>query len=468
MATLKNTEKTMEKIVALCKNRGFVYPGSEIYGGLANSWDYGPLGVEFKNNVKKAWWKKFVQECKYNVGLDAAILMNPQTWVASGHVVNFNDPLIDCRACKMRHRADKLIEDWNAENGVEMVVESLTNEEMTAYIREKGIGCPGCGKCDFTDIRKFNMMFKTFQGVTEDSSTEIYLRPETAQGIFVNYKNIQRTTRKKLPFGVCQVGKSFRNEITPGNFIFRIREFEQMELEFFCKPGEDLEWFAFWKEYCHQFLLNLGMKDENLKLRDHEQAELSHYSKATTDFEYLFPFGWGELWGIADRTDFDLKSHMNESGEDMSYFDPETNEKYIPYVVEPSLGADRVALAFLVEAYDEEVIDAEKNDTRVVMHFHPALAPIKAAILPLSKKLSEKADEVYTMLARDFRVDFDETGSIGKRYRRQDEIGTPFCITYDFESETDGCVTVRERDTMEQVRMPITELKAYLEEKLAF
>ena len=465
---MKNTEKTMEKIVALCKNRGFVYPGSEIYGGLANSWDYGPLGVEFKNNVKRAWWKKFVQECRYNVGLDAAILMNPKTWVASGHVVNFNDPLIDCRACKMRHRADKIIEDWNAENGISMIVESMSNEEMTAYIREKGIPCPGCGKSDFTDIRKFNMMFKTFQGVTEDSSTEIYLRPETAQGIFVNFKNIQRTTRKKLPFGVCQVGKSFRNEITPGNFIFRIREFEQMELEFFCKPGEDLEWFAFWKEYCHQFLLNLGMADENLKLRDHDPAELSHYSKATTDFEYLFPFGWGELWGIADRTDFDLTAHQNESGESMEYFDPETNEKYIPYVIEPSLGADRVALAFLVEAYDEEVVDAEKNDVRVVMHFHPALAPVKAAILPLSKKLSDKAGEVYSELAKDFVVDFDETGSIGKRYRRQDEIGTPFCITYDFESETDGCVTVRDRDTMEQVRLPIAELKSYLTEKMAY
>ena len=465
---MKNTEKTMEKIVALCKNRGFVYPGSEIYGGLANSWDYGPLGVEFKNNVKRAWWKKFVQECRYNVGLDAAILMNPKTWVASGHVVNFNDPLIDCRACKMRHRADKIIEDWNAENGISMIVESMSNEEMTAYIREKNIPCPGCGKSDFTDIRKFNMMFKTFQGVTEDSSTEIYLRPETAQGIFVNFKNIQRTTRKKLPFGVCQVGKSFRNEITPGNFIFRIREFEQMELEFFCKPGEDLEWFAFWKEYCHQFLLNLGMADENLKLRDHDPAELSHYSKATTDFEYLFPFGWGELWGIADRTDFDLTAHQNESGESMEYFDPETNEKYIPYVIEPSLGADRVALAFLVEAYDEEVVDAEKNDVRVVMHFHPALAPVKAAILPLSKKLSDKAGEIYSELAKDFVVDFDETGSIGKRYRRQDEIGTPFCITYDFESETDGCVTVRDRDTMEQVRLPIAELKSYLTEKMAY
>ena len=465
---MKNTEKTMDKIVALCKNRGFVYPGSEIYGGLANSWDYGPLGVEFKNNVKRAWWKKFVQECKYNVGLDAAILMNPKTWVASGHVVNFNDPLIDCRACKMRHRADKIIEDWNAENGVQMIVESMSNEEMTAYIKEKNIPCPGCGKSDFTDIRKFNMMFKTFQGVTEDSSTEIYLRPETAQGIFVNFKNIQRTTRKKVPFGVCQIGKSFRNEITPGNFTFRTREFEQMELEFFCKPGTDLDWVNYWKNYCHQWLLDLGMRDENLKLRDHEQAELSHYSKATTDFEFMFPFGWGELWGIADRTDFDLKSHQNESGEAMDYFDPETNEKYIPYVVEPSLGADRVALAFLIEAYDEEVVDEAKNDVRVVLHLHPALAPIKAAVLPLSKKLSGEADEVYSELAKYFRVDFDETGSIGKRYRRQDEIGTPYCITYDFDSVEDGCVTVRERDSMEQVRLPIAELKSYLEEKLYF
>lgn len=468
MARMKNSEKTMEKIVALCKNRGFVYAGSEIYGGLANAWDYGPLGVEYKNNVKKAWWKKFVQECKYNVGLDAAILMNPRTWVASGHVVNFNDPLIDCKACKMRHRADKLIDDWNAKQGIEMVADALSNEEMTAYIREKGIACPGCGKCEFTDIRKFNMMFKTFQGVTEDSSTELYLRPETAQGIFVNFKNVQRTARKKIPFGICQVGKSFRNEITPGNFTFRTREFEQMELEFFCKPGEDLQWFAFWKDYCHQFLLSLGLTDENLRLRDHEQAELSHYSNATTDFEYLFPFGWGELWGIADRTDFDLKAHQNESGESMEYFDPESGEKYIPYVIEPSLGADRVALAFLIDAYDEEVVDAEKNDTRVVLHLHPALAPVKAAVLPLSKKLAEKADGVYTELAKEFRVEYDETGSIGKRYRRQDEIGTPFCITYDFESETDGCVTVRERDSMKQERIAIADLKAYLTEKLAF
>ena len=465
---LPNSEKTMDKIVALCKNRGFVYAGSEIYGGLANSWDYGPLGVEYKNNVKKAWWKKFVQECPYNVGLDAAILMNPRTWVASGHVVNFNDPLIDCKACKMRHRADKLIEDYNAENGIQMTVEALTNEEMSAYLRDNNVPCPGCGKSDFTDIRKFNMMFKTFQGVTEDSSTELYMRPETAQGIFVNFKNIQRTTRRKVPFGVCQIGKSFRNEITPGNFTFRTREFEQMELEFFCKPGEDLKWFEFWRGYCRDWLLNLGMTEENLRLRDHEKEELSHYSNATTDFEFLFPFGWGELWGVADRTDFDLTAHQNESGESMEYFDPETNEKYIPYVVEPSLGADRVALAFLIDAYDEEVVDAEKNDTRVVLHLHPALAPIKAAVLPLSKKLSDKALEVYNRLAKSFMIEFDEAGSIGKRYRRQDEIGTPLCITYDFESEEDGCVTVRDRDTMEQVRLPIDELEAYIAKKLEF
>ncbi|MBE6708161.1 MAG: glycine--tRNA ligase [Ruminococcaceae bacterium] len=465
---LPNSEKTMDKIVALCKNRGFVYAGSEIYGGLANSWDYGPLGVEYKNNVKKAWWKKFVQECPYNVGLDAAILMNPRTWVASGHVVNFNDPLIDCKACKMRHRADKLIEDYNAENGIEMTVEALTNEEMSAYLRDNNVPCPGCGKSDFTDIRKFNMMFKTFQGVTEDSSTELYMRPETAQGIFVNFKNIQRTTRRKVPFGVCQIGKSFRNEITPGNFTFRTREFEQMELEFFCKPGEDLKWFEFWRGYCRDWLLNLGMTEENLRLRDHEKEELSHYSNATTDFEFLFPFGWGELWGVADRTDFDLTAHQNESGESMEYFDPETNEKYIPYVVEPSLGADRVALAFLIDAYDEEVVDAEKNDTRVVLHLHPALAPIKAAVLPLSKKLSDKAMEVYNKLSKSFMIEFDESGSIGKRYRRQDEIGTPLCITYDFESEEDGCVTVRDRDTMEQVRISIDELEAYIAKKLEF
>ena len=465
---ISNSEKTMDKIVALCKNRGFVYAGSEIYGGLANSWDYGPLGVEFKNNVKRAWWKKFVQESEFNLGLDAAILMNPRTWVASGHVVNFNDPLIDCRACKMRHRADKLIEDWNSANGIQMTVEALSNDEMTDYIIEHKIPCPGCGKSDFTGIRKFNMMFKTFQGVTEDSTTELYLRPETAQGIFVNFKNILRTSRRKLPFGVCQIGKSFRNEITPGNFTFRTREFEQMELEFFCKPGEDLKWFDYWRSYCKSFLLSLGMTEEHLRLRDHEKEELSHYSNATTDFEFLFPFGWGELWGVADRTNFDLTAHQNESGESMEYFDPDTNEKYIPYVIEPSLGADRVALAFLIDAYDEEVVDAEKNDTRVVLHLHPALAPYKAAVLPLSKKLSDKASEVFRSLTKDFMVDFDESGSIGKRYRRQDEIGTPFCITYDFDSETDGAVTVRDRDTMEQVRIPITELSAYIAEKIAF
>ena len=465
---ISNSEKTMDKIVALCKNRGFVYAGSEIYGGLANSWDYGPLGVEFKNNVKRAWWKKFVQESEFNLGLDAAILMNPRTWVASGHVVNFNDPLIDCRACKMRHRADKLIEDWNSANGIQMTVEALSNDEMTDYIIEHKIPCPGCGKSDFTGIRKFNMMFKTFQGVTEDSTTELYLRPETAQGIFVNFKNILRTSRRKLPFGVCQIGKSFRNEITPGNFTFRTREFEQMELEFFCKPGEDLKWFDYWRSYCKSFLLSLGMTEEHLRLRDHEKEELSHYSNATPDFEFLFPFGWGELWGVADRTNFDLTAHQNESGESMEYFDPDTNEKYIPYVIEPSLGADRVALAFLIDAYDEEVVDAEKNDTRVVLHLHPALAPYKVAVLPLSKKLSDKAAEVFRSLTKDFMVDFDEAGSIGKRYRRQDEIGTPFCITYDFDSETDGAVTVRDRDTMEQVRIPITELSAYIAEKIAF
>ncbi len=463
---MNNSEKTMEKVVALCKNRGFIFPGSEIYGGLANSWDYGPLGVEFKNNVKKAWWKRFVQECKYNVGLDSAIIMNPEAWVASGHVGGFSDPLMDCRACKSRHRADKLIEDYVAANGLNDNPAGWSNEQMAAYIAEKGIECPDCGAKDFTDIRKFNLMFKTYQGVTEDSKSELYLRPETAQGIFVNFKNVARTTRKKMPFGVCQIGKSFRNEITPGNFTFRTREFEQMELEFFCKPGTDLDWFKFWKDYCAQFLYDLGMKPENLKLRDHDPDELSFYSKATTDFEYLFPFGWGELWGIADRTDYDLTQHANHSGESMEYFDAEANEKYIPYVVEPSLGADRVALAFLVEAYDEETVG--ENDVRVVMHLHPALAPFKAAVLPLSKKLSDKAEEVRAELAKYFIVDFDETGSIGKRYRRQDEIGTPFCITVDFDTENDGCVTVRDRDTMEQERVKISDLKAYLEEKIYF
>ncbi len=465
---MDNRAKTMDKIVALCKNRGFIFPGSEIYGGLANSWDYGPLGVEFKNNVKKAWWKKFVQENKYNVGLDCAIIMNPETWVASGHVGGFSDPLMDCKSCKARHRADKLIEDYVAENNLDVNPAGWTNEEMAAYIAKEGIKCPDCGAADFTEIRKFNLMFKTYQGVTENSTSELYLRPETAQGIFVNFKNVARTTRKKMPFGVCQIGKSFRNEITPGNFTFRTREFEQMELEFFCKPGTDLEWFNYWKNYCEQFLYSLGMKKENLRLRDHSPEELCFYSKATTDFEFLFPFGWGELWGVADRTDYDLTQHAEHSGESMEFFDAETNEKYIPYVVEPSLGADRVALAFLVDAYDEEIVDEAKGDTRVVLHFHPALAPVKAAVLPLSKKLSEKAGEVYDMLAKYYNVEFDETGSIGKRYRRQDEIGTPFCITYDFESENDGCVTVRDRDSMEQVRLPISELRAYLDKALEF
>ena len=453
----------MEKVVALCKNRGFVYPGSEVYGGLANTWDYGPLGVELKNNVKKAWWKKFVQQSPYNVGVDAAILMNPEVWVASGHVGGFSDPLMDCKDCKTRHRADKLIEDVT-----NSPADGWSNEQMMEFIREHNIKCPNCGSTNFTDIRKFNLMFKTFQGVTEDAKNEIYLRPETAQGIFVNFANVQRTTRKKLPFGICQIGKSFRNEITPGNFTFRTREFEQMEMEFFCKPDTDLEWFAYWKDFCHKWLLSLGLKDENLRLRDHGKEELSFYSKATTDFEFLFPFGWGELWGIADRTNYDLGKHQEHSGKTMEYFDQETNEHYLPYVIEPSLGADRVVLAFLCDAYDEEVVDAEKNDTRVVLRLHPALAPVKACVLPLSKKLAEEAGEIYSMLAEDFFVDYDEAGSIGKRYRRQDEIGTPLCITYDFESKEDGCVTVRDRDTMDQVRIPITELSAYVAAKIKF
>ncbi len=463
---MENSQKSMETIVSLAKGRGFIYPGSEIYGGLANSWDYGPLGVEFKNNIKKAWWKKFVQECPYNVGLDSAIIMNPETWVASGHLGGFSDPLMDCKNCKTRHRADKLIEEYVAENGLSDNPAAMSDSEMAEYIREHGIACPDCGSHDFTDIRKFNLMFKTFQGVTEDSTSTLYLRPETAQGIFVNFKNIARTTRKKVPFGVAQIGKSFRNEITPGNFIFRTREFEQMELEFFCKPGTDLEWFEFWRGYCRDWLLNLGMDKDSLRLRDHDKDELCFYSKATTDFEFLFPFGWGELWGVADRTDYDLTQHSNHSGEAMDYFDPETNEKYVPYVIEPSLGADRVLLAFLCNAYDEEL--DENGNTRVVLRLHPALAPFKAAVLPLSKKLSEQATEVYTNLSKYFNVDFDDAGSIGKRYRRQDEIGTPFSICYDFDSVEDNCVTVRNRDTMESVRMPISEVKDYIEKALEF
>ena len=456
--------ESMDKIVSLCKNRGFVYPGSEIYGGLSNTWDYGPLGVELKNNVKKLWFKKFVQECKYNVGLDAAILMNPQTWVASGHVGGFSDPLIDCKECKTRHRADKLIEEWMHEHNCEEVVDGWPDDKMISYMKEHHIECPNCGKENFTEIRKFNLMFKTFQGVTEDAKSEIYLRPETAQGIFVNFKNVLRTTRRKLPMGIAQIGKSFRNEITPGNFTFRTREFEQMELEFFCKPGSDLEWYEYWKKYCENWLLNLGMKKENLRLREHSKEELSHYSKGTTDIEFLFPFGWGELWGIADRTDFDLKQHMEFSKEDFNYLDQETGEKYIPYCIEPSLGCDRVTLAFLCNAYEEEAL--ADGDSRLVLHLHPALAPYKVAVLPLSKKLSNKSGEIYSKLSKSFMCDYDEAGSIGKRYRREDEIGTPYCVTVDFETENDGCVTIRDRDTMEQVRVKIDELEKWIEERI--
>ena len=461
---------TMEKIVALCKNRGYIFPGSDIYGGLANTCDYGPLGVEFKNNVKKAWWKKFVQESKYNVGLDSAILMNPKTWEASGHLGNFADPLIDCKECKARYRADKLIEDYQREQGKEPeVVDGWTDEQLENYIKENNVPCPECGKHNFTGIRYFNLMFKTFQGVTEDSAAEIYLRPETAQGIFVNFKNVQRTSRKKVPFGIAQIGKSFRNEITPGNFTFRTREFEQMELEFFCAPGTDLDWFSYWREYCVNFLKSLGMDMEHIRLRDHEQEELSHYSNATTDIEYLFPFGWGELWGIADRTNFDLARHSEFSGEDMVYLDPETNEKYIPYCIEPSLGADRVALAFLIDAYDEEDLSADgKEDSRVVLRLHPALAPFKAAVLPLSNKLEDQAMPIYEELSKYFNVDYDKSGSIGKRYRREDEIGTPFCICVDFDTAEDNCVTIRDRDTMGQVRIPISDVRSYIEDELQF
>ena len=458
--------ENMEKLVSLCKGRGFIYPGSEIYGGLANTWDYGPLGVELKNNVKKAWMKKFIQENKYNVGLDAAILMNPQTWVATGHVGGFSDPLIDCKECKTRHRTDKLIEEWMHEHNCEEIVDGWPDEKMIEYIKEHNIVCPNCGKQNFTDIRKFNLMFKTFQGVTEDSTSEVYLRPETAQGIFVNFKNVLRTTRKKMPMGIGQIGKAFRNEITPGNFTFRTREFEQMELEFFCKPGTDLEWFEYWKEFCENWLISLGMKKENIRLRDHSKEELVFYSKATTDIEFAFPFGWGELWGIADRTDYDLSRHMEHSKQDLTYLDQETGEKYIPYVIEPSLGCDRVTLAFLCNSYDEEEI--AEGDVRTVLHLHPALAPFKVAVLPLSKKLSEKATEVYEMLSKKFMCDYDEAGSIGKRYRREDEIGTPYCVTIDFDTLEDNQVTVRDRDTMEQVRIPINELEMWIESKIQF
>jgi glycyl-tRNA synthetase len=478
---MKNQEKTMDRIVALCKSRGFIFAGSEIYGGLANTWDYGPLGVELKNNVKKAWWLKFVQENQYNVGLDAAILMNPQTWVASGHLSGFSDPLMDCRECKERFRADKLVENWANENGVELPkpIDAFSQAELKAYVEEKNIPCPTCGKHNFTDIRQFNLMFKTFQGVTEDAKNTVYLRPETAQGIFVNFANVARTTRRKLPFGIGQIGKSFRNEITPGNFIFRVREFEQMELEFFCQPGTDLEWFDYWRAFCHKFLLSIGLRDENIRMRDHTPEELVFYSKATTDFEFMFPFGWGELWGVADRTDYDLNQHQKTSGQDLTYYDQEKNEHYIPYVIEPSLGVDRSVLALLVDAYDEEVVGQDKkgnDDVRTVLHLHPALAPYKCAILPLSKKevLTGPALELYNELSRDFMCDYDETGSIGKRYRREDEIGTPFCVTFDFDTvgdpqngtPADNCVTIRERDSMEQVRLPIAEVRDYIASRI--
>ncbi len=454
---------TMEKLVALAKNRGIIFAGSEIYGGLANAWDYGPLGVEIKNNVKKAWWKKFVQESPYNVGIDCAILMNPQVWVASGHVGGFNDPLIDCRVCKTRHRADKLIDEWNASNNIDLIADGWDNDRLMGYIREKGVKCPGCGSGDFTDIRQFNMMFKTFQGVTEDSKSEIYLRPETAQGIFVNFRNVARSTRKKLPFGIGQIGKAFRNEITPGNFTFRTREFEQAELEFFCEPGKDLEWFAYWKDFCYSWLLSLGIKKQNIKLRDHAKEELAFYSNATTDIEYRFPFGWGELWGIADRTDYDLRQHMEHSKDDLSYFDPVTNEKYVPYCIEPSLGIDRMMLAFLCDAYDEE--EVENGEVRSVLHLHPAISPVKVAVLPLSKKLYEESEKIYKNLIRKYVCELDETGSIGKRYRRQDEIGTPFCVTFDFDSLEDKSVTIRDRDSMQQIRVPIDSLDDYFKDK---
>ena len=479
---MKNQDKTMEKIVALCKNRGIIFAGSEIYGGLANTWDFGPLGVELKNNVKKAWWKKFIQESPYNVGLDAAILMNPQTWIASGHLGGFSDPLMDCRECKERFRADDLIENWAADNAVSLPkpIDSFSQQEMKDYIEEHQIPCPSCGKHNFTDIRQFNLMFKTFQGVTEDAKNTVYLRPETAQGIFVNFANVARTTRRKLPFGIGQIGKSFRNEITPGNFIFRVREFEQMELEFFCEPDTDMEWFQYWRNFCHQFLLTLGLQEENLRLRDHEPEELSFYSKATTDFEYLFPFGWGELWGVADRTNYDLTRHQETSGQDLTYYDADKNEHYIPYVIEPSLGVERCVLAVLTDAYDEQVVGQDKkghDDIRTVLHLHPALAPYKCAILPLSKKeiLTGPAQKLYEELSRDFMCDFDVTGSIGKRYRREDEIGTPFCVTLDFQTVDDpntgaagdGKVTIRDRDSMEQVRIPLEEVRQYIADRIS-
>ena len=457
---------SMEKIVNLCKARGYIYPGSEIYGGLSNTWDYGPLGVELKNNVKKAWMKKMVQENKYNVGLDSSILMNPQVWVTTGHVASFSDPLIDCKKCKTRHRADKLIEEWAAKNGKDVIADGWSDEETVKYINDNKIVCPNCGELDYTPIRKFNLMFKTFQGVTEDAKSEIYLRPETAQGIFVNFKNVLRTTRRKLPMGICQQGKAFRNEITPGNFIFRTREFEQMEIEFFCKPDTDLQWHEYWKSYCHDFLISLGAKEEDIRFRNHTKEELSFYSKATADIEYKFPFGWGEVWGIADRTNYDLSRHMEATKQDLTYQDPDTGEKYVPFVIEPSVGVDRLILMFLCNGYEEQEI--AEGDVRTVLHIHPALAPYKLAVLPLSKKLSPKAMEIHDRLAKSFMCDYDEAGSIGKRYRREDEIGTPYCVTVDFDTLEDNKVTIRDRDTMEQIRIDINEIENWIKEKLKF
>lgn len=454
---------TMEKLVAYCKQYGFIFQGSEIYGGLANTWDYGPLGKELKENIKRCWWKRFIQENRYNYGLDAAILMNPEVWVASGHVASFADPLIDCKKCKTRHRADKLIEEFT--NGKE-TGDGWSNEKLEAYIRDNNIVCPNCGKSDFTPIRQFNLLFETHMGVTDDAKSKVYLRGETAQGIFVNFNNVCRSMRAKVPFGIGQTGKSFRNEITPGNFIFRTREFEQMELEFFCKPGTDLEWFNYWKQYCLNFLEDLGLKAENLRYRDHEKEELCFYSKATTDVEYKYPMGWGELWGIADRTDYDLSVHEKHSKTDLKYLDPETNEKYLPYVIEPSVGVDRLLLAILVDAYHEEELE---NDTREVLRINPALAPYKVNVLPLAKKYhSEKANEVYNMLAKNFMTSYDESGSIGKRYRRADACGTPFCVTIDEETINNNTVTVRDRDTMEQVTLKLDELVDYIEERVRF
>lgn len=462
----------METLVSLSKTRGFIFPGSDIYGGLANSWDYGPLGVQLKQAVKNAWWKRFVQEREENVGLDAAILMNPKVWEASGHVSNFDDPLIDCRACHTRYRADQMIEDdftARRDKGETLPEESLdgkSDAELEAFVHDHDIHCPSCGEHDWTSVRRFNMMFKTFQGVTQESGTEIYLRPETAQGIFVNFLNVQRSMRKKIPFGVCQIGKAFRNEITPGNFTFRTREFEQMEMQFFCKPGTSLDWFEFWRGFAMRFLEDLGLPADDLRFRDHSEDELSFYSKATTDIEYLFPFGWGELWGIADRQDYDLGQHQEHSKRDMTYFDPELEEKYIPHVVEPSLGVDRLTLALLCAAYEEEMM--EDGKTRTVMHFHPAIAPIKIAILPLSNKLSDEAMKVFELLSKHHFCELDTRQSIGRRYRRQDEIGTPYCVTFDFDSLDDQAVTIRERDSMEQVRIPIAELVDYFADKFYF